>query len=299
MIGEKEAGKSAAGNAIIGRQVFDGMGVRTRASLRKQAVVRGQPLILVDTPGWEWFYLRGASSSSALARKEMVGGSVKLCQPGPHGLLLVVPLAYSFGWRERQAAEEHVAMFGQQAWRHTLVLFTIFDRRHLLDSSLEEEVEDNDELQALVDKCGGRYHGLYARPRKREDQVGDLLRKVQAMVKGNGGAVLPSQEILQEARKREAMADQMEEEDRRERDRELKRMREALKKLEEEEDADDEDDGWEELQVDEDGEFTMPRSWRAPERPMAEEHGNKQKKSPLSFNISGLRSSMRQSCKIQ
>lgn len=155
LIGEKEAGISAAGNAIIGRQVFDGMGVKTRASLRKQAVVRGQRLILVDTPGWEWFSFRRASSSSAVAQNEMVGSSAELCQPGPHGLLLVVSLAYSFGRRKRQAAEEHVEMFGQQAWRHTLVLFTIFGRHHLGDSSLEEEVEDNEGLQALVDKCSG------------------------------------------------------------------------------------------------------------------------------------------------
>lgn len=269
MIGEKEAGKSAAGNAIIGRQVFDGMGVRTRASQRKQAVVRGQRLVVVDTPGWEWFYLRGAPSSSAVARKEMVSGSAKLCQPGPHGLLLVVPLAYSFGGRERQAVEEHVEMFGRQAWRHTLVLFTIFDSRRLRDSSLEEEVEDNEELQALVDKCGGRYHALYGRPRKGEDQVGKLLQKLRAMVEANGGALLPSQEIIEQAKEREEEADQRDEEDRLERERELKKMREALKQLEEEEDADDEDDGRVELQVEEDGGSTEPWRWRAPETQMS------------------------------
>ncbi|XP_041941395.1 GTPase IMAP family member 4, partial [Alosa sapidissima] len=237
LIGEKEAGKSAAGNAILGRQGFDAVGVRTRASLQKHAQVRGQRLTLVDTPGWEWFSSRGVPASSIAARKEMVGGSAGLCQPGAHGLLLVIPLAYSFGGRERRVAEEHVEMFGQRAWGHTLVVFTIFDRRRLRDSSLEEEVEENEDLQALVDKCGGRYHALYGRPLRGNDQVAELLQKVQAMVKGNGGALLSSEEILLEASKREEEDEQREEEDMREREKELSKMREALKLLKEEEDA--------------------------------------------------------------
>ncbi|XP_031416213.1 GTPase IMAP family member 8 [Clupea harengus] len=191
LIGEKEAGKSAAGNAILGKKAFDAVGMRTRASLQNQAVVRGQLLTLVDTPGWEWFSLRGTPASSSAVRREMVAGSAELCQPGAHGLLLVVPLAYSFGERERQAAEEHVEMFGQRAWCHTLVLFTIFDRRRLRDSSLEEEVEDNDELQALVDKCGGRYHAMYGKPRRGEDLVGELLGKIQGMVEGKRWSTAP------------------------------------------------------------------------------------------------------------
>lgn len=262
LIGEKEAGKSAAGNAILGKKAFDAVGMRTRASLQNQAVVRGQLLTLVDTPGWEWFSLRGTPASSSAVRREMVAGSAELCQPGAHGLLLVVPLAYSFGERERQAAEEHVEMFGQRAWCHTLVLFTIFDRRRLRDSSLEEEVEDNDELQALVDKCGGRYHAMYGKPRRGEDLVGELLGKIQGMVEGNGGALLPSQEILLEARKMEEEEEQRGEEERMEREKELRRMRESLKQLEEEEDADDEDDKRaEEMQVEEDKEFPTQRRY--------------------------------------
>ncbi|XP_062387066.1 GTPase IMAP family member 4 [Sardina pilchardus] len=276
--------------------------MRTRRSQRKHAVVRGQRLTLVDTPGWEWFSSRGAPSSSIAARKEMVAGGAELCQPGAHGLLLVVPLAYSFGGRERHVVEEHVEMFGQRAWGHTLVLFTVFDSRRLRDSTLEEEVEENEDLQALVDKCGGRYHALHGRPRRGEDQVAELLQKIQAMVEGNGGTLLPSEEILLEASKREEEKERREEEDMRERERELRRMREALKLLEEEEDADDEDEGWEEVQVDDDNEFPMERSWRASERQMSEEgDDDRHKKSAINFNLnmSGLRSSMRQSCKTQ
>ncbi|XP_063074250.1 GTPase IMAP family member 4, partial [Engraulis encrasicolus] len=240
LIGEREAGKSAAGNAILGRRAFDAVGVNTRASLRKRAMVRGWPLVLVDTPGWEWFSPRGAPIRMGAAHtKNMVCGSVELCQPGPHGLLLVVPLGYSFGPRERQVAEAHVQMFGgRRAWRHTLVLFTIADRRILHDCTLDEEVEDNDELRALVEQCGGGYHALYRKDRRGEDQVGELLAKIRAMVEGNAWALLPSQEVLQEASRMEEEEARREEEESRAEEKEVRRRREALKRLQEEEDAD-------------------------------------------------------------
>ncbi|KAL2101382.1 hypothetical protein ACEWY4_003143 [Coilia grayii] len=300
LIGERETGKSAAGNAILGRQAFDAVGVRTRVSLRKQGVVRGRLLAVVDTPGWEWFSARGAPTSRGAAQKEMVR-SAELCQPGAHGLLLVVPLAYSFGERERQVAEEHMQMFGQRAWQHTLVLFTVFDRRSLRDTSLEEEVEDNDELRALVDKCGGRYHALYSRPRRDEDPVAELLEKIQVMVEKNEGALLPSQEILQGASRREEEEAQREEEERREREKELRSMRESLKQLEEEEDADNDDDDDEGFTTYRTPSATQPDQWRSVGKCDVYRDDDRQENSAIhmSFNMNRLRSSMQQSCKTQ
>ena len=147
LIGEREAGKSAVGNAILGSEMFDTVGVRTREAVKRQREVAERQVTVVDTPGWEWFPSRGSSLG---VRREIVRG-VSLCQPGPHAVLLVVPLSFSFTKRERQAAEEHVELLGERAWGHTVVLFTVKGGR-LKDATLEEEVEESRDVILLFPK---------------------------------------------------------------------------------------------------------------------------------------------------
>ncbi|XP_029584151.1 GTPase IMAP family member 4-like isoform X2 [Salmo trutta] len=230
LIGEREAGKSAVGNAILGSKVFDAVGVRTREAVKRQREVAERQVTVVDTPGWEWFPSRGSSLG---VRREIVRG-VSLCQPGPHAVLLVVPLSFSFTKRERQAAEEHVELLGERAWGHTVVLFTVKGGR-LKDATLEEEVEESEELQGLVERCGGRYQALYGRSRKGHDAVAELLEKLDNMVAKNRGELLSSEEVLEEAREKEEEEERRHQEEDREREEDLRRVKEALRELEMEE----------------------------------------------------------------
>ncbi|XP_064862855.1 GTPase IMAP family member 4-like isoform X2 [Oncorhynchus nerka] len=234
LIGEREAGKSAVGNAILGSEVFDTVGVRTREAVKRQREVAERQVTVVDTPGWEWFPSRGSSLG---VRREIVRG-VSLCQPGPHAVLLVVPLSFSFTKRERQAAEEHVELLGERAWGHTVVLFTVKGGR-LKDATLEEEVEESEELQGLVERCGGRYHALYGRSRKGHDAVAELLEKLDNMVAKNRGELLSSEEVLEEAREKEEEEERRHQEEDREREEDLRRAKEALRELEMEEEKED------------------------------------------------------------
>ncbi|KAL0993333.1 hypothetical protein UPYG_G00106270 [Umbra pygmaea] len=227
LIGEREAGKSAVGNAILARQAFDSVGVRTREAVRQQGKVARRQLSVVDTPGWEWFPSRG---SSLEVWKEIVRG-VSLCQPGPHVILLVVPLSFSFTQRERQTVEEHVELLGKQAWEHTLVLFTVKGGQ-LKDSTLEEEVEESAELERLVNRCGGRYHALYGRPMRGHNAVEVLLEKMDNMVAKNQGRLLLSDAILEDARQKEEQEVRRCQEEARERAEELRRVRGALRRME-------------------------------------------------------------------
>uniref|UniRef100_A0A8C8J8G4 AIG1-type G domain-containing protein n=1 Tax=Oncorhynchus tshawytscha TaxID=74940 RepID=A0A8C8J8G4_ONCTS len=234
LIGEREAGKSAVGNAILGSEVFDAVGVRTREAVKRQREVAERQVTVVDTPGWEWFPSRGSSLG---VRREIVRG-VSLCQPGPHAVLLVVPLSFSFTKRERQAAEEHVELLGERAWGHTVVLFTVKGGR-LKDATLEEEVEESEELQGLVERCGGRYHALYGRSRKGHDAVAELLEKLDNMVAKNRGELLSSEEVLEEAREKEEEEERRHQEEDREREEDLRRAKEALRELEMEEEKEE------------------------------------------------------------
>lgn len=232
LIGEREAGKSAAGNAILGTMAFDQVGVRTRTSMRQEGVVKGRHVVVVDTPGWDWFNMSGSSASPAAVRKEMISG-MTLCHPGAHALLLVVPLSFSFSARERHVLEEHVDLFGPQAWRHALVLFTVMDTKRLRDSTLQDEVEVNSELQKLVEKCGGWYHALHGKAKKVEEQVAELLSKIQEMAFADGESMLLSDQVLEWYReKEEERREEEEEEERRKREKKMQRVRQSLKKKE-------------------------------------------------------------------
>lgn len=193
--------------------------------------MRGRRVVVVDTPGWDWFNLSGSSASPIAVRKEMISG-MTLCHPGAHALLLVVPLSFSFSARERHVVEEHVDLFGPQAWRHTLVLFTVMDIKRLLDSTLQDEVEMNSELQKLVEKCGGWYHALHGRPRRGEDQVTELLSKIQEMAFSDGETMLFSDQVLEWQREREKQEERREEEERSKRAEKMQRVKQSLRKKE-------------------------------------------------------------------
>lgn len=231
LIGEREAGKSAVGNAILGTMAFDQVGVRTRTSVRREGMVRGRRVVVVDTPGWEWFNLSGSLASPVVMRKEMISG-MTLCHPGAHALLLVVPLLFSFSARERHVVEEHVALFGPQAWSHTLVLFTVMDAKCLRDANLQDEVEVNSELQTLVEKCGGRYHALHGRPKRGEDQIAELLYKIQKMAFADRELLLLSDQVLEWYREREEQEQRREEEERRKREEKMQKIKQCLRKKE-------------------------------------------------------------------
>ncbi|KAA0705760.1 Eukaryotic translation initiation factor 3 subunit D [Triplophysa tibetana] len=202
MIGVREAGKSAAGNAILGKKAFDEVGVKTKVSVSCQGLGQGMKLMVVDTPGWEWFNVRGTSASTWTLKEEIIR-SMSLCQPGAHALLLVVPLSFSFSKSERCAIEEHVQLFGPEAWNYSLVLFTIQDRKQLRGSSVKQAVVENEELHMLVEKCRGRFHTLYSTPQPGDNQVANLLTKIKNIVASNGDVVLSSEKILKWAQESE------------------------------------------------------------------------------------------------
>lgn len=141
----------------------------------------------MDTPGW-WRGISAADTPELTKREVTLGAS--LCPPGPHALLLVHRLDFSFGADELKAWEEHMELLlGDGAWAHALVLFTHGDWLGEA-ASVEQYIEaEGLALQRFVAKCGGRYHVLNNNNSANPDnkpQVVKLLQKVEGMTMGTG-----------------------------------------------------------------------------------------------------------------
>lgn len=140
-------------------------------------------LTIVDTPGW--FCKYPLEKTSEIDKLE-IRRSVHLCPPGPHAILLTVPIAIAFDKTYRTAVEEHMGLLGKEVWSHTIVLFTRGD--WLGETTIEERIEEEGEhLEWLMEKCGYRYHVVNCKNQTDSTQVTELLKKIEEMVMENNG----------------------------------------------------------------------------------------------------------------
>ncbi|KAG5278504.1 hypothetical protein AALO_G00099710 [Alosa alosa] len=178
LLGWLISGKTSAKDTILG-QVDRVNKKRTNKSERNSKKVAGRQVSVVDTPGW-WKYLP-AKCTPEWVTTELQRG-LTLDSKAPHAILLAVPADTTFHEEQRKNIEDNMKMFGEQVWKHTMVLFTCGDR--LEDTSIEEHIESEGQpLQWLVEKCGNRYHVLSWNDK--EEEVMELLNKIEEMVASN------------------------------------------------------------------------------------------------------------------
>uniref|UniRef100_A0A3B3UQD3 AIG1-type G domain-containing protein n=1 Tax=Poecilia latipinna TaxID=48699 RepID=A0A3B3UQD3_9TELE len=150
LIGAELEGKSSAGNTILGRHAFcvNDSGSRTTHSEISHGVVEGRRLTVVDSPGW--FYINTLQETSEMDKLE-IENSVNLCPPGPHAVLLVVGLETATHATYLRSVQDHMSLFREEIWKHTLVLFTMSDG--LGRKTVEEHIESEEEkdLKALLE----------------------------------------------------------------------------------------------------------------------------------------------------
>uniref|UniRef100_A0A4W5JJV8 AIG1-type G domain-containing protein n=1 Tax=Hucho hucho TaxID=62062 RepID=A0A4W5JJV8_9TELE len=187
LLGRTGAGRSAAGNTILGREfgAQASPSAVTQRSKRREGNVCGRQLVLVDTADW---FCPGLSLEEM---RQDAGLCVRLSAPGPHAFLLVIPVEPSKG-EERGVLERIEEMFGEGCWGHTVILFTHDDG--LKEQSIEEFLQaGSQDLQQLVEKCERRYHVLNIKDRAHGTPVPELLEQVEKVVAGNRGRFYSSQ----------------------------------------------------------------------------------------------------------
>ncbi|XP_067306851.1 GTPase IMAP family member 4-like [Pseudorasbora parva] len=195
-MGHKGAGKSTSGNTILGREKFDKK--RSAQCVRRHGEVVDGPITAIEAPGWWKNYT--VEESPELLKQEMLL-SVSLCPPGPHVVLLIIPLFSKFKEKEIKALQGHLDLLGERVWSHTIVRFTYGD--YLLGTPIEQHIESEGHLQWLVDKCGNRYHVLNNLNRSDETQIKELLEKIEETVAENHGCHFEIERtIIQEVEER-------------------------------------------------------------------------------------------------